>query len=220
MNIHERSWPTEGLTRIPYWIYADRELYAEEQARIFRGNAWTFLCLEAELPGPETFRTSNLGDMPVVVTRDRDGAIHAFENRCAHRGSLLCLKQRGEAREIVCVYHNWTYDLAGKLTGVAFRRGVGGKGGMPADCKPDQHGPRQLRVEVMAGLVFATASQKAPPIEQYLGPEIVAKIRRVMKAPVKLLGGYSQILPGNWKLYMENVKDSYHASLLHMFFTT
>jgi phenylpropionate dioxygenase-like ring-hydroxylating dioxygenase large terminal subunit len=220
MNIHERSWPTEGLTRIPYWIYADRELYAEEQARIFRGDAWTFLCLEAELPRPETFRTSNLGDMPVVVTRDRDGAIHAFENRCAHRGSLLCLKQRGEAREIVCVYHNWTYDLAGKLTGVAFRRGVGGKGGMPADCKPDQHGPRQLRVEVLAGLVFATASRQAPPIEQYLGPEIVAKIRRVMKAPVKLLGGYSQILPGNWKLYMENVKDSYHASLLHMFFTT
>src|SRR6185503_1382944 len=43
---------------------------------------------------------------------------------------------------------------------------------------------------------------------------------RVMKAPAKLLGGYSQMLPGNWKLYMENVKDSYHASLLHMFFTT
>ena len=41
-----------------------------------------------------------------------------------------------------------------------------------------------------------------------------------MRAPVKLLGGYSQILHNNWKLYMENVKDSYHASLLHMFFTT
>ena len=41
-----------------------------------------------------------------------------------------------------------------------------------------------------------------------------------MRAPVKLLGGYSQMLPNNWKLYMENVKDSYHASLLHTFFTT
>jgi phenylpropionate dioxygenase-like ring-hydroxylating dioxygenase large terminal subunit len=41
-----------------------------------------------------------------------------------------------------------------------------------------------------------------------------------MRAPVKLLGGYSQVLPSNWKLYMENVKDSYHASLLHAFFTT
>ena len=86
MNIHDRSWPSEGLTRIPYWIYSDRDLYAEEQARIFRGDAWTFLCLEAELPRPNTFRTSNLGDMPVVVTRDKDGAIHAFENRCAPCG--------------------------------------------------------------------------------------------------------------------------------------
>lgn len=220
MNIHERSWPSEGLTRIPYWIYSDRDLYAEEQARIFRGDAWTFLCLEAELPRPNTFRVSNLGDMPVVVTRDRDGVIHAFENRCAHRGSLLCLKERGEAREIVCVYHNWTYDLAGKLTGVAFRRGIGGKGGMPADSRPDQYGPRQLRVEIFAGLVFGTLGADALPVEQYLGPDITTKIRRVMKAPAKLLGGYSQVLPGNWKLYMENVKDSYHASLLHMFFTT
>src|SRR6202012_3339805 len=27
-------------------------------------------------------------------------------------------------------------------------------------------------------------------------------------------------LPNNWKLYIENVKDSYHASILHLFFTT
>ena len=220
MNIHERSWPDEGLTRIPYWIYGDRDLYAEEQARIFRGDTWTFLCLDAEVPRPNTFRTANLGDMPVVVARDNDGVIHAFENRCAHRGSLLCLKERGAAKEIVCVYHNWSYDLTGKLTGVAFRRGVGGKGGMPADARPDEHGPRQLRVEIYAGLVFGTMSTRVAPIEQYLGPEVAAKVRRVMKGPVKLLGNYSQMLPGNWKLYMENVKDSYHASLLHMFFTT
>ena len=50
MNMHERNWPSEGLTRIPYWIYSDRDLYAEEQARIFRGDTWTFMCLEAEVP--------------------------------------------------------------------------------------------------------------------------------------------------------------------------
>ena len=52
------------------------------------------------------------------------------------------------------------------------------------------------------------------------GPRSSRRIRRVMRAPVKLLGGYSQTLPSNWKLYMENVKDTYHASLLHTFFTT
>jgi anthranilate 1,2-dioxygenase large subunit/terephthalate 1,2-dioxygenase oxygenase component alpha subunit len=188
--------------------------------RIFRGDTWNFLCLEAELPKPNTFKTSNLGNMSVVVTRDGDGNIHAFENRCAHRGALLCLKERGEAKEIACVYHNWTYDLCGNLTGVAFRRGIGGKGGMPPDAHPEEHAPRQLKVETFSGLVFGTLGKNTPPLERYLGPDIAPKIRRVMRAPVKLMGGYSQILPSNWKLYMENVKDSYHASLLHMFFTT
>jgi len=222
MNVHaaRRQWPAEGLTRVPYWVYSDRELYAEEQERIFRGNAWTFLCLEAELPKPNTFRAADLGDMPVVVTRDRDGVIHAFENRCAHRGSLLCLKERGEAKEIACVYHNWTYDLSGALTGVAFRRGIAGKGGMPSDCKPEEYAPRRLRVATLAGLVFGTLGAATPPLDAYLGPEHVARIKRVMRAPAKLLGGYVQMLPSNWKLYIDNVKDSYHASLLHMFFTT
>jgi len=188
--------------------------------RIFRGDTWSFLCLEAELPRPNTFRASRLGDMPVVVTRDADGEIHAFENRCAHRGALLCLKERGEAKEIACVYHNWTYDLCGNLTGVAFRRGLGGKGGMPPDSHPEAHAPRRLRIETFAGLVFGTLGKKAAPLEEYLGPNIAPSIRRVMKKPVRLLGGYSQMLPSNWKLYMENTKDSYHASLLHMFFTT
>src|ERR1700704_5601947 len=214
------QWPAEGLTRVPYWVYSDRELYEQEQARIFRGATWNFLGLEAELPRPNTYRRSSLGAMPVVVTRDDDGKLHAFENRCAHRGSLLVLNESGEARDIICVYHNWSYDLSGNLTGVAFRKGLGGKGGMPAQCRPEDHGPRKLRLETLSGLVFGTLSADTLPLEQYLGPEIVKRIRRVMRAPVKLLGGYSQTLPSNWKLYMENVKDTYHASLLHTFFTT
>src|ERR1700719_1765558 len=215
-----RRWPAEGLTRVPYWVYSDAEIYEEEQCRIFTGPTWSYLCLEAELPGPNTYRRANLGTMPIVVTRHGDGNLHAFENRCAHRGSLLVLKDSGEARDITCVYHNWSYDLCGNLTGVAFRRGLGGKGGMPPECRPETYGPRKLRLATLCGLVFGTLSAETPPIEDYLGPEILSRIRRVMRAPVKLLGSYSQTLPSNWKLYMENVKDTYHASLLHTFFTT
>ena len=215
-----RHWPAEGLTRVPYWVYCDSDLLEREQERIFAGATWSFLCLEADLPAPNTYCRSNLGTMPVVVTRDREGDLHAFENRCAHRGSLLVLSEKGEARDITCVYHNWCYDLAGNLTAVAFRKGLGGKGGMPAECRPEAHGPRKLRLQVLCGLVFGTLSAQTPPLERYLGPEILARIRRVLRAPVKLLGSYSQMLPSNWKLYMENVKDSYHASLLHTFFTT
>jgi phenylpropionate dioxygenase-like ring-hydroxylating dioxygenase large terminal subunit len=153
-----RQWPAEGLTRVPYWIYSDADIFASEQERIFQGATWNFLCLEAELPRPNTYRRSNLGAMPVVVTRDKDGELHAFENRCAHRGSLLVLKESGEASDIICVYHNWSYDLCGTLTGVAFRRGIGGKGGMPPDAKPDAYPPRKLRIATLAGLVIGTLS--------------------------------------------------------------
>jgi phenylpropionate dioxygenase-like ring-hydroxylating dioxygenase large terminal subunit len=215
-----RVWPAEGIARVPYWVYQDEDVYAREQERIYRGDAWNFLGLEAELPAAGDFKTSFVGDMPVVVVRDDKGALNCFENRCAHRGALLCLKDRGTAKEIVCVYHNWAYDLQGNLTSVAFRRGVKGQGGMPEDAEPESQAPRKLRVTVFCGLVFATLSQATPPFERYVGPEVAAKIRRVMKAPVRVLGGYSQVLPSNWKLYFENVKDTYHASLLHLFFST
>jgi terephthalate 1,2-dioxygenase oxygenase component alpha subunit len=91
---------------------------------------------------------------------------------------------------------------------------------MPADARPEYGAPRQLRVSVFSGLVFGTLSQATPPVGEYLGPEIAARVRRVMKEPVRILGGYSQVFPNNWKLYLDNVKDTYHASLLHSFFAT
>jgi phenylpropionate dioxygenase-like ring-hydroxylating dioxygenase large terminal subunit len=208
------------VTRVPYWVYQDEEVYRREQERVFRGATWNFLGLEAELPEPGDFKTTFVGEMPVVVTRDAGGSLRCFENRCAHRGSLLCLKDCGNAREFACVYHNWTYDLEGNLTGVAFRRGIQGRGGMPADARPESQAPRKLRVESFCGLMFGTLSDATPPVEKYLGAEVAARVRRVMKEPVKVLGGYSQVFPNNWKLYMDNVKDTYHASLLHLFFTT
>ena len=216
-----RRWPAEGVARVPYWVYSDRDLYEEEQERIFRGATWNFLCLEAELPEAQLLSPLGLGAMPVVVTRDDDGQLNAFENRCAHRGSLLCIEERGEARDITCVYHNWTYDLAGNLTGVAFRSGIGGKGGMPADASPESRRRASCASRRSRASSSGRCRPHTPPLEHYLGARDRARrIRRVMRAPVNVLGGYSQMLPSNWKLYMENVKDTYHASLLHLFFTT
>jgi phenylpropionate dioxygenase-like ring-hydroxylating dioxygenase large terminal subunit len=215
----QRSWPAEGATRVPYWVYQDAEVYREEQEKIFRGPTWNYLCLEAELPEPQSFVTTFVGDMPVVVTRDAQGALHAWENRCAHRGALICMQARGKTERFACIYHNWTYDHAGNLATVAFRRGIAGKGGMPADAKPESQAPKKFRVGSVHGLVFGTLSEKAPSLEDYIGPDILPRIRRVMKKPVKVLGSYTQVLPNNWKLYMDNVKDTYHASLLHLFFT-
>jgi anthranilate 1,2-dioxygenase large subunit len=213
------TWPTEGLRRVPYDVYRREDIYADERERIFMGPAWHFLCLEIELPNPGDYRATFVGDVPVAVARDRDGAIHAFENRCLHRGATLCLKP-GNGKQLTCVYHNWTYDLAGRLTGIAFQNGVNGKGGMPPEFAIAGRRLRPLRLEIFAGLVFGTFSDATPPLADYLGPEIAARIRRVMAKPIRLMGGVSQYLHGNWKIYTDNLRDSYHASLLHLFYTT
>jgi salicylate 5-hydroxylase large subunit len=121
-------------------------------------------------------------------------------------------------REIMCPYHQWTYDLSGKLIGVPFRRGVKGQGGMPADFKLEEHGLRRLKVARRHGVVFASFAETIEPLEDYFSPEILKLFDRVFDGrALKILGYSRQLTPANWKLVIENIKDPYHASLLHVF---
>jgi anthranilate 1,2-dioxygenase large subunit/terephthalate 1,2-dioxygenase oxygenase component alpha subunit len=202
-------------------VYRDDQVFADEQRNIYRGDTWNYLCLENEIPESGDYRTTFVGETPVVVARDADGEIYAFENRCTHRGALICLEKSGkDAKDFQCVYHAWTYSLKGDLKGVAFEGGVNGAGGMPEGFCKDHHHPTKLRVAIFCGLVFGSFSDDVDPLEEYLGDEICARIERVLGRPVEVIGRFTQALPNNWKLYYENVKDTYHASLLHLFFTT
>ncbi len=214
---HLRRWPSEGSRRIPYWVYSDPDIYGREQERIFAGDNWSYVALEAELPNPGDFKRTFVGDRSVVVMRDADGAINAVENRCAHRGVQFCQRHLGNHAEIMCPYHQWTYDLKGNLIGVPFRRGVKGNGGMPAAFDLAGHGLRKLEVARRNGVVFASFGAP-PPLEDYLGPPIVELFDRVFDGrALKVLGYSRQLTPANWKLMFENIKDPYHASLLHVF---
>ena len=215
-----RAWPGSTLARVPYWVYQDEANYGAELRRIFEGPVWNYVCLEADLDRQGDYRTTSVGEMPVIVVRGDNGEIHAFENRCAHRGALIALDDGGTAKHFQCVYHAWSYDLRGNLIGVAFEKGANGRGGMPPSFCKAEHGPRKLRTATLGGLVFASLSAEAPPIEDYLGEAVRGRLARVLHKPVQVLGRFVQALPNNWKLYVENVKDTYHASLLHAFFGT
>ncbi len=214
-------WPEEGVSRVPYRVYADDGIHRREQERIFRGPAWHFLGLADEVAEPGDYKTVNIGDTSVILVRGEDGSLAAMVNRCVHRGNLVCIKQRGnDGARLTCVYHNWTYDLQGNLASVAFAKGVDGRGGMPDDFDRTKYRLRPLRVDTVFGLVFATFADEAPALADYLGSEMMENMARVLGRKMRVLGAYSQYMPNNWKLYMENVRDSYHASLLHLFFVT
>ena len=213
-------WRAEGVTRIPYRVFADPEIYRLEQERIFCGPFWSYVALEAELPNPGDFKSTFIGDTPVVVSRDKDGSLHAFVNRCAHRGALVCREMKGNRASHVCVYHQWSYDLRGRLTGVPFRKGIDGKGGYSRDFDPSEISLPQLRIATHRGLVFASFAQDVEPLEDYLGSSQAPWLDRVFHRPIRVLGYARQFVHANWKLYAENTRDSYHASLLHLFHTT
>ncbi|HET8747110.1 MAG TPA: Rieske 2Fe-2S domain-containing protein, partial [Ramlibacter sp.] len=187
-------WPQAGLTRVPYRLYGEEAVARQEQERIYHGATWNYLCLEAELPETGSYRTTFVGETPVVVVRDADGEIYSFENRCSHRGALIALERSGKVDNFQCVYHAWSYNCQGDLTGVAFEKGVKGKGGMPESFCKEAHGPRKLRIAVFCGLVFGSFSDDVPPIEEYLGPEICARIERVLHKPVQVIGRFTQAL--------------------------
>jgi anthranilate 1,2-dioxygenase large subunit len=213
-------WPALDYSRVPYRLYHDAEAYEREQERIFRGPTWNFLGLEAEIANNGDFRAAYVGDTPVVVNRGANGAIHAFVNRCAHRGAMVRRELSGNATEHTCIYHQWCYGLDGGLKSIPFRRGIRGQGGMDPGFDMAAHGLRKLKVESINGALFGTFADDPEPLEDYLGAPVLAQLRRLFDRPVRILGYNRQRIRGNWKLYAENTRDNYHASLLHEFLVT
>jgi len=213
-------WPALDYSRVPYSFYHDADLYAREQEQIFRGPVWSFLGLDCEIPNPGDFRASYVGDTPVVFNRDGEGAVKAFVNRCAHRGALVRREISGNAEQHICIYHQWCYGLDGRLRAIPFRRGIRGKGGLDAGFDMRAHSLRPLRVGNINGALFGTLASDAEPLEDYLGAPILAQLDRLLDRPVRVLGYNRQRIRGNWKLYAENTRDNYHASLLHEFLVT
>ena len=71
------------------------------------------------------------------------------------------------------------------------------------------------------GVVFASVCDQMEPLENYLGPDILDQFDTIFDGrELKILGVHRNTLPGNWKLYQENLKDPYHATLLHTYLTT
>jgi anthranilate 1,2-dioxygenase large subunit len=205
------------FSRVPFAHYISQEIFDREHERIFNGPVWHYLALEAEIPDAGDYVATYVGTIPVVINRTRDGRLAGFVNRCAHRGATVVRKVRGNQILHTCIYHQWSYDADGHLTGVPYRRGLGGKGGFPSDFVPQLHCLRKLKVASYCGVIFGTFDETAPLLEDYLGETLCARLTRFFGKPVRVLGYQRQHIRANWKMMVENVKDCYHGGLLHAF---
>ena len=205
---------------MPFEVFTRADVFAREQEAIFRGPVWNYVALEAEIPEPSDFKTSFVGDTPIIVSRAEDGSLHAFVNRCAHRGATVQRQAAATPASTAASTTSGAYNSRGDLVGVPYRRGVPGMGGYAADFDPKDHGLARLRVASHKGVIFASFSADTVPLEEYLDAPLIAAIDRLFSRPIKVLGHMRQRVRGNWKLYSENTRDPYHAALLHGFHAT
>ncbi len=218
--LNSSVWPTTDYSRVPYRFYHDPSIYELERERVFKGPTWSLVGLEAEVPNAGDFRASYIGETPIIIHRDSKGDLHGFVNRCAHRGAIVRRELQGNAKDHVCIYHQWCYGQDGRLIGVPFRRGIKGKGGYGKDFDLKDYGLTKVRISSINGALFGTMSEESESLEEYLGEAILGFVRRVFLRPVRVLGYHRQRIRGNWKGFAENTRDNYHASLLHDFFRT
>ena len=142
-------------------------------------------------------------------------------NRCAHRGVQFCRTNWGNTRSFTCPYHQWSYDLKGNLTGCRFAAASTAMAGCPRISTRRKHGLTRLSIATRHGVIFASFDSAVPPLEEYLGPAMLPYFDRVFDGrELRVLGYSRQRIPANWKLMFENIKDPYHASLLHVFLVT
>jgi phenylpropionate dioxygenase-like ring-hydroxylating dioxygenase large terminal subunit len=152
-------------------IFVDRDVYRQEQEQIF-SRAWLFVGHECQVPKPDDFYVSRMGEESVILTRDRQGKLHVFLNSCRHRGMKLCRYDEGNTRVFSCPYHAWSYSTDGDLVSIP-----GELFGVPGYKKYyheelDKKEWGLVSVAQMVnyrGTIWATWDAKAAPFEDYLG---------------------------------------------------
>ena len=192
--------------------YTDPSLQALEREGIF-ARAWQYVGHFAELGQGAGYVAGRVGDIPVVVTRDRTGLLRAFLNVCRHRGSVLAAG--AAARETLqCPYHAWTYGLDGKLIAAPNLTG------MP-DVDRTEFGLTRLHLREWLGYAWVCLADEPPSFED-----------TVVSAVTERLGGSSEIesydigslsvgkrieydVKANWKQIIENFMECYHCATIH-----
>ena len=189
---------------LPQALYTSPAAYEFDLEAVFQ-RSWLQVGIEGEIPNPGDYLTYSVGKTSIVVLRDSHGSINAFFNTCRHRGAQICGHPSGHLVRLACPYHQWSYDLSGKL--IQAPR-------MHAPFDVSQYRLKPVRVETVAGAIFICLSDRPPDfsgfraaLEPMLAPHDLrnARVAHTVSLTVK----------ANWKLVMENARECYHCRVSH-----
>jgi choline monooxygenase len=193
------------------WEVFDRDLFELEMIRVF-GRSWVWLGDTEDLQNPGDFLTGRIGAQSVLVVRTADGEIKGFLNNCRHRASGLLFEPAGNCgSSMTCPYHNWAYNLDGRLIGIPDKARM-----YPEGVDMTQLGLVPIRIEVAWGkLVFGCLSHKAPSFREWIAPLATRYDSYKFDTYTRYHRDLDQEYPINWKAFAENSNDDYHVRFVH-----
>ena len=195
---HRRGYALEQA------FYTDPAVYDLELQRVVYRN-WILAGHVSELREPGDFKVLRVAQEAAIIARGKDGELRAFANVCRHRGSLVCLEERGNTDSFSCPYHGWIYGLDGALRAAR---------DMPADFDRSAHGLRHVSFDVIHGLMFVCFSNEPPSLEDC--KRDMAEPMAMFDFPrLKVAARKSYDIPANWKLCIENYQECYHCATSH-----
>ena len=206
--------------RISREIFTSQELYEQQLERIF-ARAWLFVGHESQIPNPNDFFVSRMGEESVIMTRDRQGEVHVLLNTCMHRGMKVCRYDEGNTPVFSCPYHGWSYSTDGNLVSVPgeligvpqFATAYHGE--LAKESWGLVHVPQMYNHH---GTIWATWDKDAPPFLEYMGDMIKLFDGVICGADgtpggIEIVMGVQKfIIPSSWMYGAENfIGDGYHG---------
>ena len=194
---------------LPVAGYSDREWYTREREAVF-DRSWYYIGMAQELAKPGDVILGHAGLVPVIVSRDTDGALQAMANVCKHRGHPVC-REKGNYRVLSCAYHGWTYGLNGRLRGAP---------GSESEAEFDraQFALTPLRLDVWGPMIFVSPDPEAKPLAEHF-PDFaaIAAMRDFNLDPgaYTFHRRYTSTAKANWKIWYDNTLECFHCPHVH-----
>lgn len=200
-DLLERRVPGYALEQ-PF--YTSPAIYGLDLEHIFY-KEWLYAVPACQLVKAGSYVTMRIGAYEVIFVRGRDGEIRAFHNSCRHRGSLICKGRQGQVAKLVCPYHQWTYELDGKLIWA---------NDMGPDFDASKHGLKPVNLRSLEGLIYICLSETPPDFEPFA--ELARPYLTIHDLNEAKVAYTSTIVEkANWKLVWENNRECYHCSSNH-----
>ncbi|MGJ8524968.1 Carnitine monooxygenase oxygenase subunit [Halomonadaceae bacterium LMG 33818] len=186
-------------------FYCDERVYQLDMENLFY-REWLIAGMSSEVPAKGNYLTVDIGKNSIIVVRGDNGSIHAFYNVCRHRGSRLCVKDHGKVAKLVCPYHQWTYELDGRLLFAGTEMG--------SDFNMAEYGLKPVHIREAGGFIFISLAEHPENIEPFF--KTVAFYMAPYDMENTKVAVTSEIIEqANWKLVIENNRECYHCDGAH-----